>query len=405
MRWLATIAIAACACAHAPPRPQSPTPAQLKAAERERLFELPQSILRKEAQELMAQRNWEAAKDRLEAFLAHNGGHSGALFEAGWVAEQLGDANSAADLYARALASDPGNAAAALNLARLLPDEPERAETVLRAALQHRAGDPRLLDALAGLLRRRNRLDEAAALVRTALQRHPHDAEAYRTLAAIEADKGHLRLAESALRNARNLDPKDAGIPNSLGLLALRRDDVATARASFEEAIQIDPGFAPAWVNLGALALRYRDYATAEQAFARAVQLEPGRSDSHLGRAWALEGLRKPREARTEYDKVLALDPHQDDALYGRALALKAEGDLGAALLAFQQYVGVPGVSRLKQAQDQLAAIDLRLKHAPPAAAKSAPKAALDLSALPQGDDPGPAPEHLPADEEPEVVR
>jgi tetratricopeptide (TPR) repeat protein len=411
MRRLSALAILACACAHAPPqqRPaqaqEHPAPAQSTVAERQRLLDMPSSLLHKEALELMAQRSWAGAKERLEAFLAREPGHAGALFEAGWVEEQLGDAKGAAELYGRSLGSDPGYAAAAVNLSRLLQAEPERAESILRTVLRQRSGDPRLLNALATVLRRRNRLAEAAALVQKALERHPRDAEAYRNLAAIEADKGHLRLAESALHNARKLDPTDAGIPNSLGLLALRRDDVGAARAAFEEAAQLDPEFAPAWVNLGALALRYRDYATAEQAWAKAVRLEPGRWESHLARAWALEGLRKPRDARAEYEKVLAIDPHQDDALYGKALALKAEGDLAAALLAFREYVGRPGAGRLKQAQEQLAAIDLRLKHAPPAMAKTTPKSGLDLSKLPQGEDSGPSPEQLPAVDEAEVVR
>ena len=175
-----------------------------------------------------------------------------------------------------------------------------------------------------------------------------------------------------------------------------------------EEAAQLDPDFAPAFINLGALATRYRDYAAAEQAFARALQLDPARWESHLGRAWALEGLRRPGEARAEYEKVLAIAPRQDDALYGRATALKSEGDLPAALSGFKEYLGLPKASRLKEAQSQLASIDLRLRNAPPAVARTAAKAAgasLDLSKLPQGADPGPSAEELPPEDAPSVVR
>lgn len=407
MRRLTAIAILAGAwsCAHAPVQ-QRPTPAQIKAAERQRLLELPATLLYKEGQELMAQREWEAAQARLETFLAKQPGHAGALFDAGWVEEQLGDGRAAAELYMRALATDPGHVGAAVNLSRLLAGTPDQAEAVLRAALQKQPGDPRLQNALAVVLRARHQLDDAAAVVRQVLERHPGNADAYRILAAIEADQGRIGLAEAALDHARNLDPKDAGVPNSLGLLALQREDVAAARAFFEEAAQLDPRFAPAFINLGALAERYRDYAGAEQAFARAVELDPARWQSHLGRAWALEGLRRSAEARAEYEKVLALEPRQEDALYGRALALKSEGDLAAALLAFKQYLGLPKASRAKEAQGQLAAIDLRLQNAPPVTARTAAKgAAADLSNLPQGADPGPSAEQLPSEEPPSVVR
>src|SRR5205814_175068 len=106
------------------------------------------------------------------------------------------------------------------------------------------------------------------------------------------------------------------------------------------------------------------------------VQLDPARWESRLGRAWALEGLRRPGEARAEYEKVLAIAPRQDDALYGRATALKSEGDLPAALSGFKEYLGLPKASRLKEAQNQLASIDLRLRNAPPAVARTAAKAA-----------------------------
>jgi len=407
MRRLLAIAILGSACAHAPGQ-QRPTAAQIKAAERQRLFELPATIVYKEGRELMAGHDWEGAQARFEAFLAKQPDHPGALFDAAWVEEQLGDAHAAAELYTRALAADPGRVAAAVNLARLFSDAPERAEAVLRTALQKQPADFRLLNALAAVLRARRQLDDAAAIVRQVLERHPRDTDAYRNLAAIEADRGRVRLAEAALEQARKLDPKDAGVPNSLGLLALQREDVATARAFFEEAAQVDPGFAPAFVNLGALAARYRDYPAAEQAFSRAVQLDPARWQSHLGRAWALEGLRRPRDARAEYEKVLAIEPRQEDALYGRALALKTEGELSAALLAFKEYVGLPKASRLKEAQSQLAAIDLRLRTSPAAVARSAAKSAaagLDLSKLPQGTDPGPSAEELPADDPPSVVR
>lgn len=402
MRRFTAILIAAAACAHAPQRP----PPLDAAAERQRLLDLPPAILYKEARELMANGRWEAARARLEPYLTRMPDSAAALFDAGWVAERLGEGRSAAELYARALVIDPGQVGAALNLARL-QESPAQAERIVRGALEKAPGEPRLLNALAAALRLQHKLDDAQAAVRRVLERYPGDASAHRNLAAIEADRGHLRLAESALNNARKLDPKDAGILNGLGVLAMRRDDVAAARGYFEEATQIDPGYAAAWANLGSLALRYRDYAVADQAYAKAGQLDPARWEVHLAHGWALEGLGKPREARAEYERVLTVDPQQDDALYGKALALKAEGDLPGALAAFKQYAALPDPARLRDAQTQLAAIDLRLKSAARGVPKPMPRSAaagLDLSKLPQGADQNAA-EKLPAAEAPGVVR
>ena len=404
--------LASVACAHAPPpkpavaaKPTGPAP------DAPRLIDLPPAILYKESRELMAQGRYDEAEKRVQAYLKKEPKSAAARFDAGWLAEKRGDAKAAQADYEQALANEPAHLGAALNLARLKHDDAPAVEKILRTALKQREGDPQLLDALAPVLRKQGKLDEAEAAVRKVLERHPRDADAYRNLAAIEADRGHVRLAESALNNARKLDEKDAGILNSLGLLALKRDDAGAARADFEQATQLDASFAPAWANLGALALSYRDYAAAEQAYAKAVQLDGTRWDTRLAHGWALEGLKKFKDARGEYEKVLAMKPAQEDALFGRAVALKAEGDLPGALQAFKEYAANSKATHVKEAQTQIASIDMRLKNPPlpkPAAnaaalaAKPAGPAAdaeLDLSKLPQGTDTGPSTEKLPTDE------
>jgi Tfp pilus assembly protein PilF len=419
-----TLLLLACACAHTEPvKPVAAAQPAVKAAPL-RLVDLPPAILYKESRELMAQGQWDAAKERVEAYLKREPKSAAAQFDAGWIAEKRNDPKAAREAYRRALENEPGHVGAALNLCRLLREQDKlaEAEKVLRGALAKQeseaapgraeaegrsTGEPLLLNALSSVLRAEKKLDEADAAARQVLVRHPRDPDAYRNIAAIEADRGHVRLAESALNNARKLDDKDAGILNSLGLLAMKRDDPTAARADFEQATQVDPNFAPAWANLGALALSYRDYAAAEQAYGKAVQLDPSRWDSHLAHGWALEGLRKPRDARAEYEKVLAMKPGQEDALYGKALALKAENDLPGAMQAFKEYAANSKATHVKEAQNQIAAIDLRLKNPPASAARTAPAgarpagaaASLDLSKLPQGTDTGPSTEKLPTEE------
>lgn len=413
MRKLALLlaSLAAFACAHA--TAVKPLPVAAAKPAPPTLVDVPPAVLYKESRELMAAGNWDGARERVDAYLKREPKNAAALFDAGFIAEKRGDPKAAQEFYARALASDPSHLGAAMNLSRLYRSQEKLAdaEHVLRAALAKRGpeatdADAKLLDALASVLRAEKKLDESEAAARQVLARHPRDAGAWRILAAAEADRGHVRLAETALNNARKLDDKDASILNSLGLLALKRDDLTAARAAFEQATQLDPAFAPAFANLGALALSYRDYSAAEQAYAKAVAADGARWETHLGHGWALEGLRKPREARGEYEAVLALRPGQEDALYGKALALKQENDLPAALQAFKEYVANSRATHVKEAQNQIAAIDLRLKNPPAAAPRPAavakPDAAaaeLDLSRLPQGTDTGPSSEKLPAEE------
>src|SRR5205807_10416488 len=147
MRFLFAMLIATCACAHA--AQTKPKGAQSAADERQRLIELPAAILHLQARELMAQGRWEPAQARLEAYLAKQPADAAALFDAGWVQEQLGEPGAAAQSYAKALASTGGHCAAALNLPRPLQRTPVKAEEVLRSVVRQRPDDPLLLNVLA----------------------------------------------------------------------------------------------------------------------------------------------------------------------------------------------------------------------------------------------------------------
>jgi len=388
---IVVILLSLTACAHAPPPP--PPKVEVKAEPAAPAPETPPAELYAQARGKMAAREFSEARSLLEAFLAKEPGSAAGHFDAGWVAEQLQNATAARAHYIKALAAEPEHLGAALNLARLhrQAERYDDAARVLEGALEKRPGDPRLLNARAAALRLQKKLGEAEQVVQQILLRHPKDADAYKNLALIETDRGRTRLAELALANARKLDAKDAGIVNNLGLLALRRDDVAAARERFLEATKIDPKLGAAWANLGAIALQYRDYAAAAEAYAKAVEILQGRADLHLAYAWALEGTKKPALARAEFEKVLAARPDDQDALYGRALALKAEGNLPESMKAFQVYVALPKAAKLKDAQSQIAQIDMRMKAAPLAkpavAAKKDAQGAADLSQLPVGKD------------------
>ena len=408
---LSAALLLAVACASAPPAQTSKPLEAIRAEPPQPLVEVAPALLYAQAREKMAAKDWPSARAGLDAFLKQEPGSAAGHFDAGWVAEQAGDRASARGHYEQALKAEPEHIGAALNLARQLRIDERLADAqrVLEAALEKRDGDVRLLNALAAVLRRQKKLDEAERAVRKVLLRHPRDPGAYKNLALIEVDRGRLRLAEVALNNARKLDDKDAGILNNLGLLAARREDPSAARARFQEAASVDARYAPAWANLGALALQFRDYKSAAEAYGKATALDPQRTELHLAYAWALEGLKKPKEARAQYEQVLAANPRDQDALYGRALALKTEGNLPEAMKAFQAYVAVPGAARTKDAQTQIASIDIRLKNQAPVAKaeplKREAKGAADLSALPIGKDEeavaagAPALPELPSDE------
>jgi Tfp pilus assembly protein PilF len=375
--------IAAVACGTEEVKPQ-PMAQQIAAAPK---AEASPEELYKTAQDRLAVKDYPGAQAQLDAALAKDPNNSSALFASGWIAEQQGKAPLAIANYKKCLVVEPGHLGAALNVARLyrLLDDYSDGEQVLRVAMQSHEGDPQVMNGLAGLLRLDKKLDEAESMVRRVLARHPDNADAYKNLALIEIDRGRPRLAEVALQSARKLDAKDPGISNNLGLLAWSKGDLVSAREKFNEALKLDASFAPAWANLGALALSYRDYAAASEAYAKATALEPNRWDEQLAYGWSLEGLKKPAEAQAAYEKVLALKAGQDDALYGKATSLKAQNKLPEAMAAFKSYAELPAGAHAKDAQGQIAQIDMRLKN-PPKTASAPPDVAANGASLPPED-------------------
>ena len=161
--------VIACACARQNVRPSGPAVSAQPAAESERSA-APRpapaptpSELRARARTALSTSDFAAAAAALEQYLRIEPRDPAALFEAGWVAERRGDGEGARRKYAVALESDPGHAAAALNLARLMriAGQPADAAEICAAALRKNTDDPRLLDALAASLREQKKLDEA----------------------------------------------------------------------------------------------------------------------------------------------------------------------------------------------------------------------------------------------------
>src|SRR5256885_11706641 len=106
MKKLALLALAV-ACAHAPPPPKTEARTQPKPGPRPQLIDVPPAILYKESRELMAQEKWDAAKERVDAYLKKEPKSAAALFDAGWLSEKRRDPKTAKDDYEKALASEP----------------------------------------------------------------------------------------------------------------------------------------------------------------------------------------------------------------------------------------------------------------------------------------------------------
>ncbi len=364
----------ACATAQTLP-PETP----VKAVTAVQPQEPPATHYYEEAQQAIARKDWAAAKSQLGFVLAKEPENADANFDAGHVAEQLGDLDVAARSYLKALAAKPDHTGAVLNLGRVLRHKEQYKEAIhlYSEALKTLPQDVKLLNNLSVVYRLDRQFDKAEAALRKILARAPKNADAYKNLALVYYDQGKFRLAQTVSANALKLDANDPGVYNNLGMIDLKLDDQPGAMAQFKKAIEKEPNFIPALSNLGAMALRYRDYAAAETNLAKVAAALPASYDAHIGYAFALDGLKKVDPAVAEYERALALKKDAPEALYGVALGYKAQKKLPQALEALDQYQRIEGTAHKADAVKLIATIKAIMNAGTPKAAPTVPPPAV----------------------------
>jgi tetratricopeptide (TPR) repeat protein len=198
----------------------------------------------------------ERAREELERVLQTDPGDAAALSDLGNIHRIRGFAAEAESCYRRALSHNPKNRTARFNLAQL-DDEAGRTELALQAlrSLVEFPASPEAVKALAGLLDRTGRAQEAMRACSDILEQEPEHAVAHACL----------------------------------GMLLLKRElQPQRALEHFQRAIALGYAAADLWSNRG---IALQDLGRLEEAVAsydRALQIEPGHRLAAFHRSLAL---------------------------------------------------------------------------------------------------------------------
>ncbi len=177
------------------------------------------------------------------------------------------------------------------NLGLTLADQGdlEGAERAFRAAITAEPSYPPPHVALARLLRRSGRFDEADGKLWRAVELGLGDPVATLQRAAAEYRAlGQPVRAAQLLAQAVEHFPEAAALWLDLGVLAGERGDLVLARRCLERATQLEPGEVMGWRNLAAAQAGMGDVAAARRSLTRAVALAP--ADAELQRQLAALG-------------------------------------------------------------------------------------------------------------------
>jgi serine/threonine-protein kinase len=221
--------------------------------------------------------------------------------------------DAAIELLRRAQAHQPGDVWLSYRLALWLeamhPPRTEEAIGYYRAA---RALRPETAHALAHLLERRGRGEEAVAV--------------FQDLVRLRLDNGRHWGCYGRLLKDRG-DPTGAGVALEKAVAALR------------EAIRLRPDGAIAHTNLGNALRDQGKLAEAVAEFGEAIRLQPDEADAHNSLGNALRDQGKLAEAVAEFGEAIRLRP--DDALadYNLGLALSSQGKVSEAIAAYREAI------------------------------------------------------------------
>jgi len=223
----------------------------------------------------------------------------------------------------------------------------DKAEEILRRALESQPQSPELHAQLGLTLKAQGRLEQAIAAFRRALTLRPEFAEAHNNLGNALKAAGEPGPAIEAYRHALTLRPDLAETHNNLGN-ALRETGYADeAVAAYRQALALRPNYAEAHYNLGNALMEQRQFDAAIAALRQAVVLRPHFPEAFNNLGGALQDKGELDEAIACYRQAIALRPGYAEAYNNLGNALKEAGQLDETLACYRQSLKLGGDWRI----------------------------------------------------------
>lgn len=246
---------------------------------------------------------------------------------------QEGKLAEAATGYRQAVALQPGNATAHVNLGYALLElgQTGAAEQSLKEAvrLDDMNADAHFM--LGSIFRAQGKLDPAAAHFRRAIAARPEFELVYGELCQSLFQLGDLDAALETLQQGVLRFPDSPDLRCFQGNLHVAAKSYDLALACYDKALALNPGLAEAHSGQ---ALARRGLGQLDEAILsckRAISLDQGFADAHYNLGLVFGDLRRHEDAATHFRLALSARPEFPQAWNDLAVALKLQGRLSEA--------------------------------------------------------------------------
>lgn len=198
----------------------------------------------------------------------------------------------------------------------------DEAQRHLRQAQRLAPGAAEPAVALADLLRRTGRLQEAADCLQAAVQAGASSVALYNNLGLLQRDLGDLQGAQLSLRRALALAPASPHVLRNLAVTQRRAGEHEAALDGFQALAQAAPESSENQNNLGVALRSVGRLDEALSAFREATRLDPGSHEAHNNLGVTLQQLGRVEDAVAAYREALVRKPDFGDASFNLGMAL-----------------------------------------------------------------------------------
>nr|WP_103702215.1 tetratricopeptide repeat protein [Paraburkholderia eburnea] len=282
------------------------------------------------------------------------------LVEAGLAEHREGRTDAAHALYQRALACDPGCAAALhyLGVLAMGRDDLAGAASLMDRALALAPRDAECLSNRGVAAARLNDQSGAAVFQRKAIEQAPGFANAHNNLGNALMELADLAGAQHHYRQARALDPQSAHFAFNLGRALEKANRPDEAIAQYREARALGADDTPTLMSLGRLLRAAKEPAQAAVCFERVVAREPDNASAHFELGYVYDAMHRYEEAIPLYQRAAQLQPYAAGAVNNLAFAYTALARYDEAEVHYRRALELnPG---LPESQFQLGMLLLR---------------------------------------------
>lgn len=251
-------------------------------------------------------------------------------------------------LWRKALAAEPRNERAMINLAAQLIARKDNASLVEAERLLSRVAEtgryPRVYSVNMGsLAKAQGRYPEALAAIDAVLELTPDDATALADRGYTLWKLGRLPEALTTLDNALARDDQIASGWLNRGNVLLDLGRREEAEQSFTRSVEVDPKYAKGWDHLGIARQERGDKAAALDAFNRSVACDPKDAEAIYNRGRLHAEMGKPSAAIADFAAAVGIDPTLREAYYNRAVLLIRTGRPADARADIETFIRLGG--------------------------------------------------------------